>query len=122
MEAEDRRMVGYAKLAALSRDRGQVAAAHRFLVLAGIAACRAGWLEVAERCREAVASENARHVVARYDSLPDALRDPDFEPFERSLNRECPWERSEHVLVELNVDLDELVGDDDPADVALRYV
>lgn len=121
MDGDERRMLGYAKLAELSRDRGQPSAAHRFLVLAGVAACRAGYLDVAERCHAAVVAGNPRHLLARYATLPDALRDNDFTPFERTLERECPWERSEHVLSELDVDLDDL-ADDDPHAATLALV
>jgi hypothetical protein len=104
---DERRLLGYANLAAIARERGQHAGANRFLVLAGIAACRAGLLDVAERCRSLVVADNPRHVVARYETLADALRDADFDPFRRSLERECPWERSEHVLSELGIDLED---------------
>jgi hypothetical protein len=108
VNSDERRLLGYAKLAAVARERGQHEGANRFLVLAGIAACRAGLLDVAERCRTLVVAGSPRHVVARYPSFADALRDDDFAPFRRMLERECPWERSEHVLSELGIDLDSL--------------
>lgn len=113
MSPDERRLLGYANLAAIARERGQHAGGNRFLVLAGIAACRAGLLDVAARCRSLVVADNPRHVVARYESLADALRDADFDPFRRALERECPWERSEHVLSELGIDLDTSEADGD---------
>lgn len=106
MDGHDERMLGYAELAALAGERGQPDERVRFLVLAGVAACRAGLPDIAETCRVEIERANARHLVVQYETLADALRDPDFEPFLRSLERRYPWEQSEHVLAELGIATD----------------
>jgi hypothetical protein len=91
-------MLAYAKLAAVSQERGQYLGRNRFLVLAGAAACRAGWPEVAERCRQLVLENNAAHLVGKSATFADALRDVEFQPFLKQLERLCPLETAEHLL------------------------
>lgn len=101
MASEESKMLVYVALADLARSRGQRGGSARFLVLAGAAACRAGWPAVAERCRELVLAENPHHLIARWPSLPEALRDAEFSPFLKRLERFCSLERGEHILREL---------------------
>lgn len=91
-------LLAFAKLAAIAEAKRQPIGRDKFLLLAGIAACRAGWLEVAARCHALVKQHNPRHLIGRYDSLPDALRDPDFSGFDKQLERWCPYEKAEHLL------------------------
>lgn len=98
MHEHDRRMLAYVALARVSDEKQQPIGRDRFLILAGVAACRAGWLDVAARCRELVIAGNPRHLLGRFDSLPDALRDSDFEPFLRQLERFCGYEEAELFL------------------------
>lgn len=88
----------YTQLAWLSHQKRQALARDRFLLLAGAAACRAGWLEVAERCRALLVGFAPQHQLASYASLPDALRDSEFQPLVRAVERHCPFERAEHLL------------------------
>ena len=90
----------FASLAEISHERKQLDSRDRFLLLAAIAACRAGCLEIADRCRQIVLGHNPRHLIQSYASIPDALRDSDFAPFERSLNRFCSFEQAE-MLAEI---------------------
>lgn len=86
------------RLAVISHDRQQMTGRDRFLLLAGLSAVRAGYPVIARRCRDLVLANNPRHLVSRYDTLADALRDPDFAGFEQQLRRFCPYERAEHLL------------------------
>ncbi len=106
MDVHDRRTLGYAELAALAARRGQRDGRVGFLALAGINACRAGLPEIAASCLAEILEANERHLLTNYATFGDALRDPDFEPFVRSLERKYGWERSEHVLAELGVSLE----------------
>jgi hypothetical protein len=103
---EDLATLRFAQLAAMSAQRGQSGGRDRFLVLAGIAATRAGWPAVAARCHHLVAAHAPRHLLNRYASMADALRDPDFEPFCRQLRRFCSSERAEHLLAEMGIAAD----------------
>ena len=94
-------MLVFTRLAELSHAKRQHDGRDRFLLLAGISACRTGCLDVAERCRSIVLGHNASHLIGRYVSLPDALRDPEFQPFVLMLNRFCSFEQGE-LLVEQN--------------------
>ncbi|MEX0704921.1 MAG: hypothetical protein WD069_22670 [Planctomycetales bacterium] len=102
MPPEESKMLVYAALADLARRRRQYGGSDRFLVLAGAAACRAGWPAVADRCRELVLADNPAHLVGRWPTFADALRDSDFAPFLKRLERFCPLERGELILRELD--------------------
>lgn len=91
-------MLVFLRLAELSRDKCQLDSRDRFLLLAAIASCRGGCLDVAERCRTIVINRNPSHLIGGYPSLPDALRDPDFQPFQLMLTRFCSFERAELLL------------------------
>ena len=114
---EDRATLLFARLAAVSAERGQTAGRNRFLILAGIAATRAGWPAVAARCHQLVTASAPRHLLGRYASFSEALRDPDFEQFCRQIRRFCSPERAEHLLSELGLEPDpdaaEPASDDD---------
>lgn len=106
MHDHDLAMLTYVKLADLSQQKRQPIGRDKFLLLAGVEACRAGWPEIADRCRELVLHHNAAHLVGRFPTLPDALRDPEFQTFLKQLERFCPWERAEHLLQELTIPTD----------------
>lgn len=94
----DREMLTYLKLAAVSAEKSQPLGRDRFLVLAGAAACRAGLLDVAARCRELVLQDNRHHLIGHYETFPDAIRDEEFAPLLKSLQRLCPPEQAEYLL------------------------
>ena len=104
MHDHERAMLAYVKLADVSQQKQQLPGRDKFLILAGAAACRAGWLDVAARCRELVLSHNPHHLLREHDSFPDALRSAEFEPFLKQLERQCGYERAEHLLGELGID------------------
>lgn len=103
MQHDDRVMLAYTKLARLSQNKRQLVGRDKFLLLAGAAACRAGWLEVADCCRAMVLEHNPQHLIGRFESFPAALRDPEFAPFLKQLERFCSYERAEHLLRELGL-------------------
>ncbi len=102
----DHRTYYYAELAAISQDKQQMPARDRFLTLAGINATRAGWLKVAEECRRLILQHNPQHLIGRFRTFPEALRDTDFQPFAAQLERQCPIEKAEHLLAGLGVCLE----------------
>jgi hypothetical protein len=94
-------MVAFVKLAGLAQTRKQLIPRDKLLLLAGVAACRSGYPSVAGRCRELVLAHNPAHLVKRYVSLCDALRDEAFDSYYRQLSRFCSYERAEHFLDQL---------------------
>ena len=103
MRDHERAMLAYARLAHISQQKRQLLGRDKFLVLTGTAACRAGWPDVAQRCRELVVANNPAHLLARFADFPDALRSPDFEPLLKRLERFCGYEKAEHLLSELDI-------------------
>jgi hypothetical protein len=90
-------MLAYARLADVSQRKNQLLGRDKLLVLAAAAACRAGWLEVAARCRELVLEHNASHLFGNFATVPDALRSAEFAPFLKQLERLCGYERAEFL-------------------------
>ena len=107
MPDHERAMLAYCKLAELSQQKRQLPGRDKFLVLAGAAACRAGWPEIAARCRSLILANNPAHQISRFGTFADALRDPGFGSLLKSRQRFCTYERAEHILQELAVDLDQ---------------
>lgn len=124
MNEHDRQMLAYLALAWVSDDKQQTIGRDRFWILAGVAACRAGYLDVAARCRELVIASNPRHLLSRYASIADALRDAEFEPFLKQLERFCAFEQAEHFLRAQGVDLPGLGETEDrsPSEIALTML
>ncbi|MBW3543165.1 MAG: hypothetical protein KY476_23145 [Planctomycetes bacterium] len=91
----ERQMLVYLRLAQASAEKRQLPGRDKLLLLAGVAACRAGWPDIADRCRALVIAHNPRHLVAGSATFADALRDPELAPFFRQLERFCPFERAE---------------------------
>ena len=105
MSSADLAVVQYLELAKISQAKQQPSGCDRFLVLAAEAACRAGWLDVAEHCREIVLQHNPHHLIGRWPTMPDALRSEEFQPFLKQLERFCSVERAESLLSELDQSL-----------------
>lgn len=101
MTPQEQRMLAFTLLAAESRKRQQYYGELRFLLLAGSAACRAGWANVPRRYRERILEINPQHLLAKYGSLEDALRDEDFQTFLSRLDRFCSFEMAETLLEKL---------------------
>lgn len=99
-------MLAYVRLAALSQRKQQLGGRDKFLILAGAEACRAGWPEVAKRCRALVLENNPAHLLHRYTSIPEALQDEDFHTYLKQLERFCGLEKAEHLLAELGIEVD----------------
>ena len=91
-------MVTFMKLAGVAQDRAQLLPRDKFLLLAGAAACEAGFPEVGDRCRELVIAHNPRHLVGTYPTLADALCDEEYAQFHAQLLRFCSYEQGEHLL------------------------
>ena len=103
MRDHEAAMSVYVQLAVISDQKQQRQVRDRFLLLAGVEACRAGWLEVAARCRQKLVESNHAHLANRHATLPDALRDQDFQKLVVHWERYCPFEKAEAMLRHLNL-------------------
>ncbi len=98
---QEQALSAYVQLALVSHEKGQRPARDRFLLLAGAAACRAGVLAAAERCRQLIAASSPGHQLVEYDSFPDAMRSADFRLLMDRWEKKCPYELAEHLLLQL---------------------
>jgi hypothetical protein len=121
MDDHDAAMLAFVKLAGVSQSRSQLGPRDKFLVLAGIAADRAGHAAVAGRCRELVLANNPSHLLKRYESLAQALEDEEFQAYHKQLARFCSYEKAEHHLSQLDIstELPKINARISPADYAL---
>ncbi|HTI51915.1 MAG TPA: hypothetical protein VL475_13220 [Planctomycetaceae bacterium] len=121
MPDHDAAMLAFVKLAGISQDRRQLGPRDKFLVLAAAAACRGGWLAVAERCRELVLAHNAVHLLHRFPSFVEACKAPAFEPYLRQTERFCSYEKAEYLLAQqaITPDLPRITARLSPGDYAL---
>ena len=97
MVNHDLEMLTYLRLAELSQRKQNALGCDKLLVLAGAAACEAGCLPVAERCREVLVHHQPRHQLARYASFADALRSDEFTPLLKRLRKLCSFEQAEFL-------------------------
>ncbi|MFT5325884.1 MAG: hypothetical protein ACI8P0_003757 [Planctomycetaceae bacterium] len=91
-------MLSFARLARISHETPHPGGRDRFLVLAGREACLAGWLDVAERCRDLVLFRNAHHFLSQSDTFPDAMRDESNAGYFANFDSFCSFEQAEHLL------------------------
>lgn len=94
-------MCAYVQLAVISDQKHQGPARDRFLLLAAVEACRAGWPDVAECCRGLIITENPSHQLGRHATVADALRDSEFQLLTSRWEKYCPFEQAEHLLRQL---------------------
>jgi len=97
-------MLMFVRLAMLSHRKKQIIGRDKFLLLAAVAASRSGWPEVADRCRLLMLESNPKHMLHRFDSVPDALQSEDFQSLNKQVERFCSPERAELLLSELQID------------------
>lgn len=98
MPSPDFLLATHVRLARISHERGQMLPRNKFLILAGAAACEAGLIRVANRCRDCVLKNNPNHLLKHSDSFADALRDSDFQFYLKQLVKFCSPERAELLL------------------------
>ena len=96
-------MCAYVQLGVLSDHKQQALARDRFLLLGGVEACRAGWLDVAEACRKLILASNPAHQLNHHSTMADALRDAAFQHLVAAGERYCSYEQAEHLLRQLGL-------------------
>jgi hypothetical protein len=105
MSNPDLAMIQYLELAKISQAQRQFAGRDRFLILAAVAACRAGFLDVAATCRDRVLKHNPHHLLSQWGTVPEALRSGDFAALLHQLERFCSVEKAESLLAGLNANV-----------------
>lgn len=103
MHDHETAMCAYVQLAVISDEKHQPQVRDRFLLLAAVEACQAGWLDVAEACRIRIVTANPSHQLQGHRTIADALRDPDFQHLAAKWSRYCPFEQAEHLLGQLGL-------------------
>jgi hypothetical protein len=103
MVDHEQAMLAYVRLADVSQRKHQLLGRDKLLILAAGAACRAGWLDVAARCRQLVLMNNPAHLIGNFATVADALRSDDFGPFLKQLERQCGYERAEFLANDLGL-------------------
>ena len=103
MRDHEAAMQVYVQLAAISDQKQQPQVRDRFLLLAGVEACRAGWPDVAACCRQRLLTANPSHQVKRHPTMADALRNEDFQQLVAHWERYCPFEKAEALLRQMNL-------------------
>lgn len=98
VETEERHMLAFSLLAAESKTRQQAQGELRFLILAGTAACQAGYSQVTQMCYQRIKELNPHHMLTNYSSLEEALKSEDFQTLVNRLDRFCTYEHAELLL------------------------
>ena len=94
----------YLHLARASGLRRRPQVRDRLLLLAAAAAARAGLPRIAAYCREDVLRNNPRHLVQRWATIADALRDPEFQHFLSHLEKRYSVESADRMMRDLAID------------------
>jgi hypothetical protein len=115
-------MLAYVRLADVSQRKQQLIGRDKLLVLAAAAACRAGWIDVGQRCRELVLDHNPAHLIGTYPTAADAVRSSDFTPLLNRLERMCGYERAEFLVSELGLEAQSEDGARDAGQIALSLL
>ena|SRR5579863_5125550 len=97
-------MLAYMRLANVSQQKHQLLGRDKLLVLGAAAACRAGWPDVAERCRQLILAHNPAHLIGNFSTVADALRSGDFAPLLKQHERLCGYERAEFLVNDLGLE------------------
>ncbi|HEV8002371.1 MAG TPA: hypothetical protein VGP63_20950 [Planctomycetaceae bacterium] len=115
-------MLAYVRLAEVSQRKRQLIGRDKLLVLAAAAACRAGWIDVGERCRQLVLEHNPAHLIGTFPTVADAVRNDNFTPLLNQLERMCGYERAEFLVSELGLETIAEEGDRTAGQLALSLL
>ena len=94
------------RLAQAFKDRLLLPDRDRALVLAASCAALIQMPSVAEFCRQLILQNNHGHMVRKWDSMEEAIKDPDFQHFLKQIQRKMPLEAAESKLLEIGYHCD----------------
>ena len=110
------RFAKYLHLARAAELRRRTGPRDHLLAVAAVEAQERGLPTAAEACRRKILAHNSAHIVGRFGSMAEAMRDERFAAFYRKAHRRYPLERVEQMLGQLGIDLGNeraTYGDDD---------
>ena len=88
----------FVRMAFVALKRGVLYERDKFLVLVAVHAVVLDRWNVAEACCTTILEHNSGHMIGKYESLRDALKDAGWKTYVRRLQREWPLEKLETVL------------------------
>jgi hypothetical protein len=94
----------YLHLASASQRRRRLHVRDRLLVIAASIAAMARLPRIAAYCRRQILEHNPQHLIRRWDTVEQALQEPDFLHLLRSVQRRYPQEKAERLLDTLGID------------------
>lgn len=95
----------YLHLASASRRRQRLLVQDRLLVIAASIAAMANLPRIAAHCKRIILEHNPQHLIRRWDTVEEALQNPDFLHLLRSIQRRYPLEKAESLLDTMEIDL-----------------
>jgi hypothetical protein len=104
-------IVLFLKLAQAFKARLQLSDRDRALVIAASCAANYQMDAVAEFCRQLILQNNRGHMLRKWATMHEALKDDDFLHFLRQVKRRLPVERAETLLVEFGYRCDVQLSD-----------
>jgi hypothetical protein len=97
-------LANYLHLARASGLRRRPHVRDRLLVLAAVEATRAGLPRIAAYCRQDVLDHNPRHLLQRWLTVADALRDQEFQHFLVHLEKRYSPAAADKMMANLSID------------------
>jgi recombinational DNA repair ATPase RecF len=95
----------YLHLARASGMRQRWHVRDRLLLIAAVFSSQLKLPRIAAYCRRRILEHNPRHLLRRWPSLEEALRQDDFQHLLRQVQRQYPLEKAERMLAELGIDM-----------------
>lgn len=97
MSGDERGLLNVLFLAAQSHRKKQAPGRDRFLMLTLIAACRAGFPEIADQCRKQIVLHSPHHLLNQFNDAIEAMQSEEFQIFSKQVQRFCTAERAEQL-------------------------
>ncbi len=104
-------LILYLRVAQAFKNRLQMSDRDRALVLAGTCASVLNMDSIANFCQKLVLQNNQGHMLRKYETFADALKDPDFGVFLKQVRRKLMPEQAESQLMTLGYECDVRPGD-----------
>lgn len=95
-------LIVYLRVAQAFKEKLRLPDRDRALVMAGTCAAALNMIPIADFCRKLVLQNNAGHMLRKYQSFRDAIKDPDFGIFLKQVRRKLPPEFAESQIVTLD--------------------
>ena len=99
-------LVLFIRLAQAFKKKLRMPDRDRALVLAGTYATMLEMRAVAEFCRRLILQNNQGHMLRKWPTFEDAVREPDFGTLLKQVRRRFPTEKAETLLEELDYQCD----------------